>query len=61
MVTLLLDVFAMFMQVIPYISELLAKVHEQQAQAERIVRFQSQFGYVHAINIALVCLSSSST
>lgn len=37
------------MQVIPYISELLAKVREQQAQAERIIGFQAQFGYVRAI------------
>lgn len=35
------------LQVIPYISELLAKVHEQQAQAERITGFQAQFGYVY--------------
>ena len=37
------------MQVIPYISELLAKVHEQQAQAERIIGFQAHFGCVHAV------------
>ena len=37
------------MQVIPYISELLDKVREQQAQAERITGFQAQFGYVYAI------------
>ena len=34
-------------QVISYISELLAKVREQQAQAERITGFQAQFGYVY--------------
>ncbi len=36
------------MQVIPYVAELLAKVHEQQAQAERIVGFQSLFKCVHS-------------
>lgn len=36
----------LFVQVIPYITELLAKVHEQQAQAVRITGFQAQFGYV---------------
>ncbi len=35
------------MQVIPYVAELLAKVHEQQAQAERIVGFQSLFKCVY--------------
>lgn len=39
----------LIVQVIPYITELLAKVHEQQAQAARIAGFQSQFGYVYAI------------
>lgn len=36
-------------QVIPYITELLAKVHEQQVQAARITGFQAQFGYVDAM------------
>ena len=36
-----------FMQVIPYVAELLAKVHEQQAQSERIVGFQSLFKCVY--------------
>ena len=36
-----------FLQVIPYVAELLTKVHEQQAQAERIVGFQSLFKCVY--------------
>jgi hypothetical protein len=38
-----------FVQVIPYVAELLAKVHEQQAQAERIIGFQSLFKCVYYI------------
>ncbi len=41
------ELITAFMQVISYVAELLAKVHEQQAQAERIVGFQSLFKCVY--------------
>ncbi|KAL3130872.1 hypothetical protein ABBQ38_000201 [Trebouxia sp. C0009 RCD-2024] len=45
---IVLDPEAEMLEVMAFMSELLAKVHEQQAQAERIVKFQSQFGVLES-------------